>query len=371
MLFGFEDLLPLPQSDAGSTPSDAGSDAECPVGFDDCDDRPGCETVVSGSDPNNCGACKRTCGGGTCSAGACSPEIIATDDDALAIATDGTYVYWSTQAVDAGADAEPASEIIRTTRDGGAGNSVVASASSLSGTGTFTVDDANVYWTTKTWKVVLAPKGGGASRSFDLSPEGGIPYRVTVANNAAFVSVRQANNGDGRIDAVPLTGAPAVTLVTGQNQPAGVVASPTHVFWVNSGTNRVGQVQVDGGGSLTISSNGVSPQYLATDGTRLYWTHASAGGGVWAAPLPLTASTAAVQLYRGDGIQGRGIAVDGTHVYWSTAAGIDRVKKDGTKHVSLVNLNADAVTREIAIDDAWVYFLISTPPPARIARTPK
>jgi len=376
VLFGFDDLLPGPPApvvEAGTPDADAaldaGPDAACPLGFDDCDDKPGCETLITGNDPVNCGACGRSCGGGACSSGECSPEVIATDD-ALTLAADGTGVYWSTAAVDAGADAEPEGAIVHAAPDGGS-RSVVAVASSPTNTGAIALDATHVYWGTITDKVKRAPKGGGLVDTFDLPSVAGQITRLAVGTDAVFVTVRAATNA-GRIDAVPLSGAPSTTIAANQDQPYGITVDSQHVSWISNGSNKILQALLDGGAPVSISSNGAQPQYLATDSDRLYWTHTGQGDGLWAGTVPLSAGSPVVRLFDGPGMVGRGIAVDATYVYWSTETRIERVRKDGTKHATLVKLPA-GITREIAIDDAWVYFVIvnTTGAPTRIARTPK
>lgn len=376
VLFGFDELLPGPPApvvEAGTPDADAavdgGPDAACLQGFDDCDDEPGCETLITGNDPTNCGACGRSCGGAACTSGACSPEVIATED-ALTIAADTSGVYWSTISVDAGADAEPEGAIVRVAPDGGS-RSVVAVATSPTNTGAIALDATHVYWGTTTDKVRRAPKGGGLVESFDLPSVAGQLTRLTVSSDTVFVSIR-AGTTSGRIDAIPLSGAPSSTIAENQEQPYGIAVDTQHVYWVSmgaggAGSGRITQALLDGGSLVSIPSNGVQPQYLATDGKELYWTHVTVGDGLWAGTLPLTSGSRVVKLFGGPA--GRGVAADADHVYWSTETGIDRVRKDGTKHTQLVKLSSGS-TREIAIDEAFVYFVIQTPP-IRIARTPK
>lgn len=375
VFFGFDDLLPGPStapvveaSTADVSNTDAGPDAACPMGFDDCDDEPGCETSITGTDPANCGACKRTCGSAACVNGACSPEVIATEN-ALSVAADSTGVYWSTLAVDAGADAEPEGEIIRAAPDGGS-RTVVATAESQTGTGAIALDATHVYWGTTTDKVRRAPKAGGPVETLDLALTAGGVSRLAVGNETVFATIRAGTN-TGRIDAVPLSGGASTSIASNQEQPYGIVVDPQHVYWVSqgsvAGSARITQALHDGGSAISIPSNGVQPQYIATDGERVYWTHATAGDGLWAGTLPLTAGGGVVKLF--GGAPGRGVAVDANHVYWSTETSIERIRKDGTKHAYLAKLPS-GTTREIAIDDAWVYFVIQTAP-LRVARTPK
>ncbi|MBS2018608.1 MAG: hypothetical protein JST00_37425 [Deltaproteobacteria bacterium] len=380
LVFGFDDLLPSPATagDGGAldvamdTPvGEPGSDAACPPGFDDCDDKPGCETLISGSDRNNCGACGRKCGTADCNSGACSPEIIAVDD-VLTIAADSTGVYWTTPAIadaDAGADADPAGRIVRSTPDGG-DRKVLAIASLQSGTGTIALDGTHVYWATSDDKIRRVPKGGGAVETFSTAASAGTIQRLAVFGDTAFVTVRSQPNS-GRVDAIPLGNGPAISIAQNQENPASIVAGPQYVHWAIPDTDEaVRQVQSDGGMPAKFFSYGGSVQYLATDGARLYWTHAKAGDGVFAADIPLSAGGKVDSLFKADGAVGRGIAVDATHVYWAADTSIERVRKDGTKHVTLARLSGGAA-REIAIDDTFVYFVIGVSGSTGIARTPK
>ena len=51
----------------------------CNAGYAACGtDDQGCNTNIGGTDANNCGACNHSCQGGTCKAGACQPVQLAT-----------------------------------------------------------------------------------------------------------------------------------------------------------------------------------------------------------------------------------------------------------------------------------------------------
>lgn len=59
---------------------DCATGISCNPGFDNCDDSiaNGCE-IETDNDPDNCGACGNSCGvGGTCSAGVCQTQLLAT-----------------------------------------------------------------------------------------------------------------------------------------------------------------------------------------------------------------------------------------------------------------------------------------------------
>ncbi len=86
-----------------STPTNATLDCSgtscgftCNAGFTACGNT--CANLTGGSDAANCGACGRSCLGGTCAAGICQPWVVAqppTTSLPQSIATDGTNVFWA------------------------------------------------------------------------------------------------------------------------------------------------------------------------------------------------------------------------------------------------------------------------------------
>ena len=85
-----------PGSDGdGGTDSGPESGGVCPSGLTDCDGDGVCDVALA-SDPENCGACGRSCGGTTCSNSTClAKEIRGGLDEPLSLAVNASSVMWA------------------------------------------------------------------------------------------------------------------------------------------------------------------------------------------------------------------------------------------------------------------------------------
>jgi hypothetical protein len=90
----------LPNVATGTCLSGSCNVVVCDGGFADCNGVAGCETSIS-DDPNNCGACGRSCGvGGSCSSGVCDDilQIANGQYHTCALRSSGTVACWGSNA---------------------------------------------------------------------------------------------------------------------------------------------------------------------------------------------------------------------------------------------------------------------------------
>lgn len=132
----------------------------------------------SADDPDNCGTCGHSCLGGACTAGACEPVMLASDQGdtndqfygagPVDLATDGAHVYWLTGLGD----------VMRVPTAGGAVEHVAAAPS---GSMRLRLDRDDVFFTgDRHGRVFRAPKRGGDAAAL-TPPSSDVIYDFLVA----------------------------------------------------------------------------------------------------------------------------------------------------------------------------------------------
>jgi hypothetical protein len=312
-------------------PDGAANPQYCTAGLTECSSA--CVDLTT--DKNNCGACGTACGG-TCTASRCIVTL-ATGGTGGAIALDSTSVYFS-----------GAGGLMKVAIGGGTVATLAPTA-----TGPVTVDSKNVYYTTPYGVMTVPVAGGTPTKLGNLSA-------LALTNNAAGVCWA-AGNGD--ILSVPVPGYDAmdggaddgggpdasdastpfptgITLAYSENDPAGLFASPTALYWTTSGTlsgsggftplsgtvMRLefaalddGGAPSDGGGTAAVATGQNYPLAIVADTANVYWTASGTNangysdGTVMKAPVgggaPVSLASAQAFPY--------GIASDGANVYWA------------------------------------------------------
>lgn len=176
---------------ASPTCSATGCGTTCQTNWGDCDGNAanGCERSLA-NDDNNCGACGKSCHGGTCSNGTCSYDVNQLYTEVgvgiVQVATDDTNVYWTTSAGGAG-------KVAKVAKTGGP-ITVLATGFSPQG---ITVQGGFVYWT-------------------DLG-------NVTVPGGPL-----------NKIQRTPVGGGATTTISENIDQPFHIVADDTNVYWLSS-----------------------------------------------------------------------------------------------------------------------------------------
>jgi hypothetical protein len=265
--------------------------------------------------------------------------LVSGEQGITAIASDGSYVYWSTQK----------GAVKRISIDGGEPEILVPTGSgALSGTGNLQVDAANVYWTTDA-SVMAVPKGGGtpvvlAGQTVALSDLSGL----TVNDDDDFVYFTESA---GFVRKAPKLAGDTVTLAAGEASPTSPVVRGSGLYWVASGLRVLG---VEGGTPATIEVNGAPSLFgqISVDDRNAYW--ASNGVVSW---VPLAGGDAA-QVTPADATLPEIPVVlgDDSNVYWSDVTGAVSTA------AVIPDVNADVVVTgpaglvTLAIDAANLYW---------------
>jgi hypothetical protein len=302
-----------------------------------------------------------------------TPVAIATDEEPVNLALDGTYVYWengngsavdcplagcpsNTPTVltfaDTGYDSYQSLAVaigsaffidqnygISYCAGGGCDNSPTPYTTGEgdggfgdSGTGFgdsyeyLVIDSSNVYFTDDT-NIYSCPIGAScdfpttlySSEDAYLGPLGFSSSEVYFADDGPFTS---------SIRAVPIGGGTARRVCTSDllQDVVSLVVTPAYVYFTTySDPNSVYQCGSGGGTSPTVYATDENPYGLATDGTYLYWTNNVEPGAVVACALGATCESPNSVATNQNAPNA--IAVNSTNVYWTTASAVYRASK--------------------------------------------
>jgi hypothetical protein len=221
------------------------------------------------------------------------------------------------------------------------------------------VDATSVYWTDKGYGTVMkvALTGGTA---VTLASGQNEPAGIAAASGAVY----WANQGSGTIMA-SVAGGPPTTFASGQLHATGVTADSASLYWAGNGTGAtngtVASAPLDGGAYVVLA---VSPPYsgfaIKVDSTNVYFTCASPGSLMRVA---IDGSTPAAMLATTGGLA-LDMAIDSVNAYWTTGGGIMEVPLDGGVTVPL----ASGVAYGIAADPSGVYSTASLPDAGSVSR---
>jgi hypothetical protein len=253
------------------------------------------------TDPANCGSCGHGCLGGTCSAAACQPVVLASQEQSPTdIAVDGTNAYW----------VDLAGGTVKACALGGCGGNPTVLASGQGQPIAVAVSAGNVYWVNN-----VAPDGGAGS------------------------VMQCATTG---------CGSAPVPLAVGQTTPLAIAVTGTTAIWTGpAGTFRCTT------SSCAPSSLGPPGSDVAADGTNAYWTVAAgpvrcALGGCGGAPTAFTGTTQ---------LGAWAIAFDTKNVYWTDTSGasVNACPLGGCTGSAL--LSSATVPNDVAVDATDVYWV--------------
>lgn len=348
LLAGLEDRAPT------EPPDDADDEADVADGGDaaesmECEICGTASCVDVTSDPKNCGYCGHDCRGGACSSSMCPPVTIPWD------------------------------------AEGG-----------LPSIGNLTVDDTHLYFSTDT-AILRVPKNGGAIENVAakssvnaLRVAGGIVYYTQLAGQLVVGSVP----GDG--------GAPSLVAALDASPAIAPMAVDSPVIFFANGTGIL-SVLVDGGALATVLPESLAYETIvrvAVDATDVYFLHFPVSGSPTTSKLERASRSGsdggATLLWSDLGVAGT-IAIAGGNVFWSDRKKVYRLPTDGgVQWAILAQTEADALvtqggelywlliadpgritvlpqagggnpkplplavglsfSKNIATDDAWVYF---------------
>ncbi len=298
------------------------------------------------SDPQHCGACGHSCGGGACVAGVCQALVLApsqsTPED-LAVEADG--VYFTNRGTSAASYSD--GSVNRVPLDGGAVTALATGQARAKG---IALDASSVYFVlndTVNGMVAKVPRAGGSVTTlvWPLAD----PGYVAVDGSSAYFSVG-INASTGSIQRVPLGGGSPSPVALGQGWPRAIVVDATNAYWVNS----AGSVRfvAKTGGVPTTFTTGQNPSRLAIDAASIYW--ANFDGEIVTAPIAGGATTVLGRVPGG----GRAVAVDGADVYWTVDSGdgqlLQTPKGGGSTRVVFGGLG---VITALVQDAGFLYFI--------------
>jgi hypothetical protein len=272
----------LTTPDAG----DAASEVGCAGRLTSCNGA--CVDLLT--DDANCGGCGLACST-TCTMGRCV-ETLATTMNAVSVATDGAYVYWSstTQFKPCG----PCATIQRVPVGGGAPTTLAVADPATIAEGPI-ADSNDLVWMTSDGAILKLPLGGGTPTK--LATESSPPMAF-----ASGIVVHQAGTtvADKRLDATPTDGGASVTFAT------------------------VDQWSF--------------PWAMATDGTTAFYAlngEASPVQALYSSAIAPNAKQVDVSI---DSDFASELEVDSSFLYIATGEAIERVQRDGEYRTVLVEL---------------------------------
>jgi hypothetical protein len=312
-----------PPSVLAPGPMCGGPDAAvCPTGFGNCRGT-GCDVSLT-SDQDNCGACGRSCRGGECQDGECSPISLVTSQhfsSTRQLAVGPAGVTWGNN------------DGFIYTLPFGAGAQPIMLAQGEGEVGFMVVDDEFVYVMTESASCPDSP----CIRRISLVPG---KYPVTTVANVTRYSGGMAVDGNalywydsrGAVVRLP-THAPGLpttqdlAINQGRGPSVTIAIDRDYVYWGTQGDTEavVKRIHLDGSDVAPqhLASNLAGASAVAIDDTNVYWTTgpdkriqmtAKQGGG----PVVTLAT---------DGAPTIAIAVDEVNVYWGGDGGSGGVRK--------------------------------------------
>ncbi len=345
---GCGDSCPAAPANATSVCLGSGCGFTCNATWGNCDgnDGNGCEHDIN-NDPLNCGACGKSCYGGTCNSGVCSQDVTPLyETTTLApaqIALDATHVYWTDMIADT---------VNRVPKAGGS--------------------------------IEVIATGEDNPRAIEVS--GGFVYWANDAVSAANQKIKRA----------PVTGGAASTIgsptTVKSARFAGIDVDSTHVYWLDGDvddegcfcstdqTTEVKRAPIGGGTTETIATAaglfvsgltlGASNVYLAAWGNwNSLWAYSDRGAITW---LPKSGGVGANVTDLPLTTQPTSVINNGTYIFWNGAPsstnglnpdGLQRVPTGTTPNpaTELYGLIANVKT-PLAADSSFVYFMGNATP---------
>jgi hypothetical protein len=311
-----------------------------------------CKTPCNGTcpdvanDPENCGACGRSCLGAGCSSGLCQPVVLVSGVPLIThVEVDETGVYFD--HLDTNAPNWTSASVGRLAKIGLSGGTPTILATDNFPNRSpqeFALDKTSLYWALGGGAVLKVPRGGGTPStlapidsvytiSLAVSPsyvfyggsgnsvmrvpiQGGTP-QPSVASGVPMMRmaadstyVYWTDTSGGTVRKVAATGGSVVTLASGENAPFGIALDANNVYWASQGAGTLKKISLNGG-TPTLLATGGAREHIDVDATHVYWT---AGNSVMrvaiAGGTPETVAEGAATAYA--------LAVGAQHVYWST-----------------------------------------------------
>lgn len=278
----------------------------------------GASCIDTTTDGRNCGACGHDCFGGGCSASACLPVALASNQASpFGLAVDSQRVYWANNDY----DSSFATCLLSGCTD--AGPTTLLSSQTL---------PADVFLANgHLYMSEYGHEDGGLGAVLACDPTDCAKTVVTIANEpvrnpvavvADSTAVYWSNFGAGRIDTCSTSGGCGAAPATLANDTPGgpwyglAIASQS-IYWTSQAKDAGAVYACAVGGCAkptTIAMSAGGPWDLAVDGTYVFWTTGD-DGQVLRCPLAGCGSDAPFVIAANQGFPG-GIAADASGVYW-------------------------------------------------------
>lgn len=314
------------------------------------------------TDPNHCGACGHTCGGGSCEASTCLPVVLASGQlEPTSIAVDSDGVYWTSWAVGS----------VTTAPKTGGMPLVLATDDAERPAAAIVTDSVNAYWISSAeipdkpdpghgGKIMVVPKKGGTATLLADDADG-IYGVVALAGDDVYYTHNDYSPSSPKtwVARVPKSGGTPVAIKQQSGSTSALAVDATHVYWAtwqnDSGgiTGRIHRKPLAGGGIQTLVTSDAQATSLAVDDSNLYWID-----GLSAVMTMPKNGGAPVEISSGKVAR---LVIDDTSVYWVDRAEhvIMRMPKAGGAP-SVVSRNSPPV-QHFAVDEAWIYWTAYNP----------
>jgi hypothetical protein len=295
------------------------------------------------TDTNNCGACGKGCGKGTCTVGHCDNVVASAPNQPGGIVVQGTNLYFT----------DPVAGTVRQVPvDGSTGPSSLVSGQ-VNPTA-IAADAMNVYWLNAPpsgmSSVMMAPVSGGATTTLD-SETGSLAAIAVDSTNVYWT-----NTNVGKVMTVPKGGgSPPTTLASTNQTPNDIAIDSTNVYWTNVMGSNVMMVPKAGAMAPTMLAP-MQPGNLSsivTDGTSVYWAiSAGSFGGI--EKVPVSGGNPKMLVMSGGMVV---VAIDSMGIYWTQSPDGGAVMKANLDGSGATTLASGAQSgAPIAVDVANVYY---------------
>jgi len=322
---GSECLRGTCASCASNAPADAGAADLRPASAD-----ASCAANLK-SDPASCGACGRSCQGGSCREGYCSPRAIGTgiNDEVQGLAVDETGVYLTESSM--------LGRVLRVTSDGSAPLKVLAAGELRPGA--LAIDATHVYWLNGVGAVSRVSKAGGAVEV--LASGEAQPTQLALDETHVYWT-NQGNPGLAGVRRMAKQGGAPELFAPGES-PMGVAVDATHVYWCDWGAGKVQRRSKTGGVVQVLAPSEPDANRIALDAQRVYWSSADHIASVAKTGGPVTIVSPTFNA--------QDVATDGEGVYWTTNFEVERWKQGPLRLVGGGNVH------ELEVRGPWVYYV--------------
>jgi hypothetical protein len=371
----------------------------CSTGYDNCDNdgSNGCESRLT-DNPNHCGQCGRSCGGGTCTTSLCSAAIVMDPGGPTT-----TSYFYDMQLVGnrivasiyVGTSYELRTVTLPPTTPPSEGTVLHPFPTSAARQdNTLAADATHVYWATSSssgtvYRKPIDNPSANIEPMFN-APSGGYIYKLILGTAFyywGYVGGSGAGTGYGFFTAakMPGTSAQAITGLTGtppmfqSGSVGGFVVASSRLFYASYNSTDVEHQLLTapaGGGAPTTLDDTIGSYNsvgVVSDGTYVYWNTYVADGRIRrvAIATPTTASIQNVALSVAS--PGAGLYVDATHVYYMDGSqNVWRALKDGSAIPQRVLTRSGSIylTSIAAGDATYLYGPSNTGAIVRVNKTP-